>query len=121
MYLAKNCLGILFLLLILWNVSNVEAATYRDCTEEIKQYVLNKNNGTLQFEYTHYSGFWLSQSLDDHEKLLLQQKTILAKQRKDPEEGTSFVTILDSKTFSSLAQLQKRYVGYLWSWTIRGK
>jgi hypothetical protein len=104
----------------LCTVSEIESATYRDCTEQIKGYVFGKNNGTLQFEYTHYAGFWLSQSLEDNEKLLLQEPNVLTKREHDLEEGTSFLTILDSETYANLANVTNRYVGYLWSWRIIG-
>ena len=120
MYLDHQFLGTWLLFLILCTVSEIESATYGDCTEQIKHYVFNHNNGTLQFEYTHYAGFWLSQSLEDNEKLFLQKTNVLTKQEHDQEEGTSFLTILDSETYSNIANVQNRYVGYLWSWRIKG-
>ena len=96
----------------------VQSIKYFDCTEEIGRNIIEINNGTIQLEYTHYPGFWLSQVVDQNKKAL--QWSFVVKE-ENSNLSPSFVTIMDSNQRSYISKRQNRYVEYVWSWKIIGE
>ena len=96
----------------------VQSFEFYDCTEEIFRNILEINNGTIQLEYNHYPGFWLSQVVNQNKKVL--QWSFLVN-KENSNLSPSFVTIMDSKSRSYISSRQDRYVEYVWSWNIISK
>ena len=97
----------------------VQSFEFYDCTEEIFRNILETNNGTIQLEYNHYPGFWLSQVVNQNKKVL--QWSFLVNEENSDLKAPSFVTIMDSKSRSYISSRQDRYVEYVWSWNIISK
>ena len=96
----------------------VQSFEFYDCTEEIFRNILEINNGTIQLEYTHYPGFWLSQVVNQNKKVL---KWSFLVNEENSDLSPSFVTIMDSKSRSYISSRQDRYQEYVWSWNIMSK
>ena len=96
----------------------VQSFKFYDCTEEIFRNILEINNGTIQLEYTHYPGFWLSQVVNQNKKVL---KWSFLVNEENSDLSPSFVTIMDSKSRSYISSRQDRYQEYVWSWNIISK
>ena len=97
------------------SVSKTISHTYQDCTEIIKQNIVQRNNGTLQFQYTHYPEFWLYQTVRQKEKFFERSKS---SKEDTSEENTSSVKILDIEMYPTFANIRNRD---FWSWRILGK
>ena len=112
-----SCLYIiLFFISLDFNI--VQSMEYNDCTEEISTKIIAKNNGTLQFEYMHYPGFWLSHIVKQNKKIL--QWSFHVKE-ENFDSSSSQVGIMDTNSHSYVDARQDRHVGYLWSWNIASK
>ena len=85
----------------------VQSFEFYDCTEEIFRNILETNNGTIQLEYNHYPGFWLSQVVNQNKKVL--QWSFLVNEENSDLKAPSFVTIMDSKSRSYISSRQDRY------------
>ena len=110
---SKFLWNILFLLNS-FKVSEIESITFLDCTKTIKQTVIDENNGTLQFEYAHYPGFWLSQTLRQKEQSIAFN---IQPKEEEFDKSSDFVTIMDIEANPNLSDVENRH---LWSWKVTG-
>ena len=104
---------LLFFTTIITLIAN--SHTYKECTETIKENALELNSGTVQFEYIHYSKFWLYRSVVAEVKV--SESETSEAEPSDENESSSLVTILDVEMYPTTAKYEN---SYLWSWKLRG-